>query len=549
MDYPSREIIMAIAYQTDKEARESLASGVRKLAQLVTITLGPKGRNVALDKKWSAPSVVHDGVSVAKEVELPNKFENMGAQLVLEAASKTADRAGDGTTTATLLAWKLVDRGMRLIEEGVNPMMMKEGMDKAVSSIVHTLTSQARKIEEGDLLKVATISAANPEMGKIIATALEKVGKNGVITVEEGMGEETTIEFKEGMMFDKGYGSPAFVTNEKKMIAEILNPYILYTDMAIDSLQDFSDFLDNVLTEKDRNIVIIADAFEGMTLPFLLDNHKKGFIRAIAVQAPSFGNKRIWALEDMAALTGGTVITRQSGRLLSSITIKELGRADKVWADADNTKIIGGHADKSIAQERINALTDQIKSQESEFEKRQLLQRIAKLSGGVAIIKVGARTEAELKDRKERLNDAVEATKSAVAEGIIAGGGIALLEKCQDSSHLLQQEDDKDIIAGINLVFAVLDEPIKRILKNAGRNEETIIEKIREKKLTGYGYNIITNEYGNMFELGVVDPVRVTRQALQNATSVASMILTTEGLITQLPEDAKSPLEQAVSLA
>jgi chaperonin GroEL len=540
---------MAITFKTDQEAREGMLAGIEKLGKLVTITLGPKGRNVALDRRWSSPAIVHDGVSVANEIDLKDPFENMGAQLVKEAASKTNDNAGDGTTTATLLAWKLIKKGFRLIEEGVNPMMMKDGMDIAVLSVIHLLHVQAKAIKDGDLEKVATISAANPTIGKIIADAMEKVGNDGVITVEEGMTEETVVEYKEGMSFDKGYGSPAFVTDQKNLIAEIENPMILFTDMTIDSLQDFSDFLDNVLTEKERNLVIIAERLGDLPMSVIIDNHKRGVIRAIAIPTPSFGNKRIWMLEDMATLTGGTVITRQSNRTLSSVKREELGQADKVWCNTDITKIIGGHGTKEAITERITGLKQQIEKQESDFEKKSLRERIAKLSGGAAIIKVGAQTETELKDRKERIIDAVEATKSAVAEGIIAGGGIALLE-CQDSlRHLQYDETDPDVLAGIKLVLDVLDEPMRKIITNAGRTPEIILERIKSHnafssgKIKDYGYNVVTNEYGDMFDMGVIDPVKVTRQALQNAVSVASMILTTDGLITEIPEDKKSPMD------
>lgn len=544
---------MAIMYQTDKQARDSLASGVRQLGKLVTITMGPKGRNVALDKVWTAPSIIHDGVSVANDIDLKDPFENMGAQLVKEAASKTADRAGDGTTTSTLLAWKLIENGMKLIDNGTNPMMLKEGMDKAVKQIVEKLTTMAQPIQDGDLESVATISAANSEVGKIIADAMKHVGNDGVITVEESTGQETIIEYKDGMMFDEGCDIPAFITNEKERSAEIENPMILLTDLTIDSVQDLGDFLDNILTETDRNIVILAQSFEGATLPLLINNQKLGIIRVLAIKAPSFGHKRIWMLEDMAALTGGTVITRQSGRLLASIKKEELGRADKVWADVLITKIIGGKGAKEAIISRVAALKEQVKKETSDFEKKQLQQRIAKLTGGAAIIKVGAESEAELKDRKERINDAVEATKSAVAEGIVAGGGIALLQ-CQDSS-LHPNDSDSDIQAGIQLVYGILGEPIRKILQNAGKTPEIILEKIRPAippvaltpdgtksvDTTNWGYNVITNEYGDMFAMGVIDPLRVTRQALQNAVSVASMILTTEGLITLDKEDPRRP--------
>lgn len=536
--YPSS--LMPIIYKTEKEAREACAAGVKKLAKLVTITMGPKGRNVVLDKTWSNPQIIHDGVSVAREIELEEPFENMGAQLVKEAASKTADLAGDGTTTATLLAWKIVEKGNTLIDAGANPMILKEGIDAAIREVSEYLTKKSQTITPEDISKVATISAANPEVGKIISEAIEKVGENGVITVEEGLGEETILEHKEGMMFDKGYGSPYFVTDQEAMACEILDPMILFTDLAIDSIQDFSDFLDHVITEQNRNIVIIADKFEGYTLPTLITNHVKGSIRANAIQAPSFGHKRIWMLEDMATMCGGTVITRQSGRTLASVKPEELGHADKIWSDASVTKIIGGKGNKEEIHNRIKALTAQMKKEESDFEKKNIKERIARLSGGVAIIKVGAPTEAELKDRKERMIDAVEATKSAIAEGIIPGGGVALLE-CQDSLRpLVFDETESDYTKGYKLILGILDEPIKKIFENAGKTPEILLTKIKEKQEEGYGYDVLKERFGNMMEMGIIDPTKVTRQAIEKAGSVAGMILTIGGLVTKKKEE-KTP--------
>ena len=493
---------------------------------------------------------MHDGVSIAKEIELPDKFENMGAQLVKEAASQTADKAGDGTTTSTLLAWKLIDKGNDLIrnrwwKRGANPMRLNAGMNIATKAVVEYLTKSAQTLGEGDIEKVATIAAADPNIGKIIADTLKLVGKDGIIDVQEGQEAETTIEHKEGMMFDKGYGSPYFVTNPKDMIAEIENPKILFTDMVIDSIQDFAEFLDKVVTQDDRTLVIIADSFEGYTLPTLIENNRRGTIKTIAIEAPSFGIKRVWMLEDMALLTGGTVITKQSGRTLASIDLTELGRADKVWSDVNDTKIIGGHGDKTKISERIESLREQIKNEESEFEQKQLKERIAKLSGGVSVIKVGALTEVELKDRKERIIDAVEATKAALAEGIIAGGGVALLE-CQDSlRHLHLTHHDKDIQKGINLVLDVLDSPICKITENAGLNSKEILKQISKSAKFGWGYDILSNQYGNMFELGILDPVKVTKQAILNANSVAEMILSTEAIITNEETTEQMPATSA----
>ena len=538
----------AIVFKQHKDARDALLRGVQPLADLVTTTLGPKGLNIVLDRMWGSPAIIHDGVSIAKEIELKDPFENIGARLVKEAAEKSADRTGDGTTTATLLAWKLIEKGFQLVEEGRNPQLMKEGMEIAATEVVKELKKQAVPVTNESLLDVATISAANEEIGKIISEAIVKIGKNGVASVEEGMGQETTVEYKEGMMFDKGYssGSPYFITNREKLTVEIENPMILYTDMVIDSVQDFSDFLDNVLTPNDHNIVIIADRIEVPCLAILLENMRRGALKAYAVQAPSFGVKRIWTLEDMAATTGGVVLTKQSGRSLASLTKEDLGRADKVWADESTTKIIGGHGSDEVVQKRIKTLLSQVETQESEFEKKSIHERIAKLTGGAAIIKVGALTEVELKDKKERITDAVEATKSAIAEGIVAGGGIALLQ-CQNSlRHLHEAEGNDDKIAGIKLVIDVLNEPFKKILTNAGEKEE----KIWTALITGHeeektrGYNVVTKEYGDMLEMGVIDPVKVTREALQNAVSVASMMITSDGLVTRDPEEKLTPQER-----
>lgn len=545
---------MAIIYQTDVQARKSLLSGVEQLAKLVTITMGPKGRNVALDRLWHPPVILHDGVSVAKEIDLSDEFENMGAQLVKEAAEKTNDKAGDGTTTATLLAWKLVERGFRLIDQHVNPQILKDGMFQAVKDVAEELQANSRQLSDADVKAVATISAASEEIGDLIAEAVGKVGQDGVITVEEGMGYETTIEYKEGMSFDKGFGGPLFVTNENEQIAELDNPYILFTDMDIVSMQDLADFLDNILDQEHRKIVIIANLVDGWAMKTLAENIKRGTIQCICIPTPSFGFKRLWMLEDMATLTGGTVITRQSGRTLASVTQEELGTCERVWCDSDNTKIIGGKGDPEAIKARIEGLKGQVEKQESEFEQRQLQQRIAKLSGGVATLKVGAVSEVELKERKERVVDAVEATKAAVAEGIVAGGGIALLyaqEKLRENEKVALSSDYEE---GYRLVLDVLHEPFVKILTNAGRNWETVAEKVEAqtyheadqiaRRKPNYGYNVMTEQFGDMFQMGVIDPLRVTKQALVNAVSVAAMILTTEGLVSKKHEDTLSPLEK-----
>lgn len=534
---------MAKIIQLYAEARQSLLFGVRKLAEPVTITMGPKGRNVVLDRMWSTPSVVHDGVSVAKEIDLKDPFENMGAQLVKDASQKTSDRAGDGTTTSTLLAWQMIEKGYKEVERGTDPMQMKEGMEYATIQVIKQLVKEARQLKDGDIEKVATISAANADTGKLIAEVLEKVGYDGTIDVIENTGGfETKVDYKEGLSFDKGYITNEFVTNKDDQVAEIENPYILFTDMKITSMQDFTDFVDKIITPEERKIVVIADSLEGDTLPFLVTNHSKGALQAIAIHAPSFALKRKWILEDMAILTGGTFVSRESGRTLASLTRADLGRADKVWCDADNTKILGGRGDEKVIKERVEQIKLQITKQSSEFEKKHLEERIAKLSKGVAIIKVGALTDTEINDRRERMVDAVEATKSAIAEGITAGGGVALL-KCQDSlRHLLDEKRNDDFLRGVEIVLDTLSDPMRKILTNANEIPELIMSTMSlSSKSPNLGYDVVAKEFGDMYEMGIIDPVKVTRQALQNATSVAGTILTAEALISSEPEDTKVP--------
>jgi chaperonin GroEL len=533
---------MAKIIQLYAEARKSLLFGVRKLAEPVTITMGPKGRNVVLDRMWSTPSVVHDGVSVAKEIVLKDPFENMGAQLVKDAAQKTSDRAGDGTTTSTLLAWQMIEKGHKEVERGTDPMQMKEGMEYATIQVIECLAKWSRQLKDGDIEKVATISAANADTGRLISEVLEKVGYDGTIDVIENTGGfETKVEYKEGLSFDKGYITNEFVTNKDDQVAEIENPYILFTDMKITSMQDFTDFVDKIITPEERKIVVIADSLEGDTLPFLVTNHTKGALQAIAIHAPSFALKRKWILEDMAILTGGTFVSRESGRTLASLTRADLGRADKVWCDADNTKILGGRGDEKAIKERIEQIKLQITKQSSEFEKKHLEERIAKLSKGVAIIKVGALTDTEINDRRERMVDAVEATKSAIAEGITAGGGVALL-KCQDSlRHLLDEKRNIDFLRGVEIVLDTLSDPMRKILTNANEIPEMIMSTMSFSSRANDGYDVVAKKFGDMYEMGIIDPVKVTRQALQNATSVAGTILTAEALVSNEPEDTKMP--------
>jgi chaperonin GroEL len=529
-----------------EEARQKLLAGVNQLADAVATTLGPKGRNVALDKKWGAPSVIHDGVSVAKEIELRDPFENMGAQLVKEAASKTSDIAGDGTTTSTVLARAIVQDGIKNITAGANPMIMRKGLEKASAYVVAELLKMKKDVKPTDWANVATISAGNNELGNLIAEALKKVGKDGIITVEEGRGLSTEIEYKEGMEFDKGFASAYFVTNADKMEAEIENPYILITDKKISSLNELLPFLENVV-KTSKSLVIIADEIEGEALATLVLNKLRGTFNAIAIKAPGFGDRRKEMLEDIAILTGGTVISEDTGRKFDSVTLEDCGGADKVWADKDNARIIGGKGNPQALKARIAQLKTAIDRATSEFDKEKLQERLAKLSGGVAVINVGAATEVELKDKKERVNDAVAATKAALEEGIVPGGAVALLDIAvnMDSKSLENAKASKDEITGFEIVKNALEAPFTKLVENAGLDSGQLIAKAREISAHGQGFNVVnldsveTATPVDMIKEGIIDPVKVVRTAVQNAISVATMILTTEALVTDIPEEKK----------
>lgn len=528
---------MAKQLKYGQDAQQALISGVNQLAKAVVTTLGPKGRNVALDKKWGAPNVVHDGVTVAKEIELKDPFENMGAQLVKEAASKTNDVAGDGTTTATLLAQAIVNTGFKNVTAGANPMTIKTGIEKGVETVIAEIKKMAKVVKDEDVVKVATISAQNEQIGKLIAEALAKVGKDGVVTVEEGRGLEMNIEHKEGMEFDKGYASPYFVTNADRMEAEIEDPYILITDKKISNLQELLPFLEN-LVKVSKNLVIIADDIDGEALATLVLNKLRGTFNTLAVKAPGFGDRRKEMLEDIAILTGGTVISEDTGRKFESVTIDDCGRADRVWADKENTRIIGGKGDKTKLQTRISQIKLAIDQTTSDFDKEKLQERLAKLSGGVAVINVGAATEVELKEKKERVNDAVAATKAALEEGIVPGGGVTLLRARKALKDLQAKVTDNDERIGIDILYSALAEPIKGIVRNAGADEGWVVRTVEENKgEVDYGYNVMTNDFGSMLTAGIVDPAKVTRSAVQNAASVAMMILTTEALVTDVKEE------------
>ncbi|OGE02273.1 chaperonin GroL [Candidatus Curtissbacteria bacterium RIFCSPLOWO2_12_FULL_41_16] len=522
-----------------EEARAKLKSGVDKLAYAVATTLGPKGRNVALDKKWGAPNVVHDGVTVAKEIELEDPFENMGASLVKEAASKTSDVAGDGTTTSVVLAQAMVEEGLKNITAGANPMILKKGVEKATDTVVTELKKMAKKVAgQDEIEKIATISAADPQIGKMIAEALQKVGPDGVITVEEGKGLELSVDYKEGMEFDRGFVSPYFVTDPDKMQAVVEDAYILITDQKVASLSDLLQFLENFV-KISKDLVIIADEVEGEALATLVVNKLRGTFNVLAVKAPGFGDRRKEMLEDIATLTGGVVISEDMGRKLESVTIEDLGKADRVVSDKDNTIIVGGKGAKSAIEGRIKQIRNEITTTESDFDKEKLEERLAKLSGGVAVINVGAATEIELKEKKERVDDAVHATKAAVEEGYVVGGGVALL-RAMKSLDKLGLNNDTDERIGVEIVREALEKPLSMLAKNAGVDSGWAVKEV-EKAHGNIGLNALTGKFEDLVLAGVIDPVKVTRTALQNAASIAMMILTTEALITDLPEKEKAP--------
>lgn len=524
---------MAKQLKFGDDARQSLLKGIDVVAKAVVTTLGPKGRNIALDKKWGAPNIVHDGVSVAKEIELSDPFENMGAQLVKEAANKTNDVAGDGTTTATLLAHVMTASGMKNITVGANPMVVKKGVEKAVAAIVDELKRTAKPIKNREeITQVATVSGGDAEIGAKIAEALDKVGRDGVVTVEEGKGLTIDIEYKEGMEFDRGYVSPYFVTNPEKMEAEVEDAYILLTDKKISAISDLLPFLEKFV-KVSKNLVIIADEIEGEALATVVVNKLRGTFNVLAVKAPGFGDRRREILEDVAILTGGVVISEDTGRTFESIEVDDLGQADKIWSDKDNTRIIGGRGSKDAISGRVALLKRQIEDTDSDFDREKLEERLAKLSGGVAQINVGAATEIELNEKKERVKDAVGATKAGIEEGILPGGGVALLRARKVLDKLVPNSDDEKV--GIQIVREALEMPLRWLAKNAGEDDGYVLKKVEEEKIGDFGYNALTGEFGSMVKFGILDPLKVTRYALLNAASVAVMVLTTEGLICDEP--------------
>jgi chaperonin GroEL len=535
---------MAKQLTFSNDAQYALKRGVDVLANAVATTLGPKGRNVALDKKFGAPTVTHDGVTVAKEIELKDPYENMGAQLLKEAATKTNDVAGDGTTTATVLAQSMVHEGLRNVTAGANPMQIKRGLEMATDAVVNSIKKMATPVEDKhEIANVAAISAADQEIGDLIAEVMDKVGKDGVVTVEESKGREFETEYVEGMQFDRGYISPYFVTNPEAMESVIENAYVLIHDKKISAASDIVPLMEKLLQKGRRDIVVIAEDVDGEALATLVLNKLRGMFNILAVKAPGFGDRRKAMLQDIAILTGGTVITEELGRKLESVTLDDLGQAAKVVADKDNTTIVEGKGQLKEIKGRIEQIKAEIENTTSDYDKEKLQERLAKLSGGVAIIRVGAATETELKEKKHRVEDALSATRAAVEEGIVPGGGVALVNAIDSLKKV--KSDDEDVQTGINIMRRALEEPMRRIAANAGQDGAVIIDTVRrvakEKENKNIGYNVLTAAFEDMVKSGIIDPAKVTRSAVENAASIAAMILTTDALITDIPEKEKMP--------
>ncbi|HAR4400043.1 TPA: chaperonin GroEL [Staphylococcus aureus] len=515
-----------------EDARQAMLRGVDQLANAVKVTIGPKGRNVVLDKEFTAPLITNDGVTIAKEIELEDPYENMGAKLVQEVANKTNEIAGDGTTTATVLAQAMIQEGLKNVTSGANPVGLRQGIDKAVKVAVEALHENSQKVEnKNEIAQVGAISAADEEIGRYISEAMEKVGNDGVITIEESNGLNTELEVVEGMQFDRGYQSPYMVTDSDKMVAELERPYILVTDKKISSFQDILPLLEQVV-QSNRPILIVADEVEGDALTNIVLNRMRGTFTAVAVKAPGFGDRRKAMLEDLAILTGAQVITDDLGLDLKDASIDMLGTASKVEVSKDNTTVVDGDGDENSIDARVSQLKSQIEETESDFDREKLQERLAKLAGGVAVIKVGAASETELKERKLRIEDALNSTRAAVEEGIVAGGGTALVNIYQKVSEI---EAEGDIETGVNIVLKALTAPVRQIAENAGLEGSVIVERLKNAE-PGVGFNAATNEWVNMLEAGIVDPTKVTRSALQHAASVAAMFLTTEAVVASIPE-------------
>jgi chaperonin GroEL len=530
---------MAKEITFDTSARDRIKKGVDKLADAVKVTLGPKGRNVILDKKFGAPTVTKDGVSVAKEIELKDPIENMGAQLVKEVASKTADAAGDGTTTATVLAQAIYAHGIKNVAAGANPMDLKRGIDKAVDAVVENLKKQSKSLKGSqEIAQVATISSnSDIEIGKMIAEAMDKVGKDGVITVEEAKGTQTEVKTVEGMQFDRGYLSPYFVTNTEKMEAELDSPFILIYDKKISSMKELLPVLE-ATAQTGKPLVIIAEEVEGEALATLVVNKIRGALRVAAVKAPGFGDRRKAMLEDIAILTGGRVISEETGAKLEDAKLTDLGRAEKINIDKDNTTIVNGAGKKADITGRVNQIKAQIETTTSDYDKEKLQERLAKLSGGVAILYIGAATEVEMKEKKDRVDDALHATRAAVQEGIIPGGGVAYIRAIEALKEV--KTDNEDQATGVNIIRLALEAPLRTIVANAGQEGSVIVNKVRDGK-KDFGFNAAENKYENFFDAGIIDPTKVARLALENAASIAGLLLTTEAVVSEIPEEKEAP--------
>ena len=523
---------MAKEVKFAEDARKKMLAGVDKLADTVKSTIGPKGRNVVLEQSYGSPTITNDGVTIAKSIELEDHFENMGAKLVAEVASKTNDIAGDGTTTATVLTQAIVNAGMKNVTAGANPVGIRKGIEEATDVAVKALHEQSHKVEsKSDIAQVASISAANEKVGELISNAMEKVGKDGVITIEESKGIDTTLDVVEGMQFDRGYLSQYMVTDNDKMEADLDNPYILITDKKISNIQEIMDLLQQIV-QQGRSLLIIADDVDGEALPTLVLNNIRGTFKAVAVKAPGFGDRRKAMLEDIAILTGATVITDDLGLQLKDVTLDQLGSAGKVTVTKENTTIVEGAGAKDAIDERVDQIRKQIAEATSDFDKEKLQERLAKLAGGVAVIKVGAATETELKERKYRIEDALNATRAAVEEGFVPGGGTALVNVIDKVAAI---KESGDVQTGVNIVKRALEEPVRQIAENAGLEGSVIVEKLKEQK-PGVGFNAATGEWVDMVDAGVVDPTKVTRSALQNAASVSALLLTTEAVVADKPE-------------
>ncbi len=523
----------------NEDARRSLAKGIEAVAKSVKTTLGPKGRNVALGKKFGGPIVTHDGVTVAKEIELPDPFENMGAQLIKEAASKTNDIAGDGTTTATVLAELVVIEGMRNVVAGANAMILNRGLHKATGTVIQAIKDQATEVKgREEIANIASISANDREIGNLIGEVMDKVGKDGVVTVEESRGIQFEVDYVEGMQFDRGYISPYFVSNADRMVAELEEPYILITESKISAVADLLPVLERMVQTGRKEVVIIAEEVEGEALATLVVNKLRGILNVLAIKAPGYGDRRKEMLKDIAILTGGTVISDELGRRLDSVTLEDLGQARRVVADKDNTTIVEGRGSQAEVQGRIKQIKAQVEDTTSDYDREKLQERLAKLSGGVAVIKVGAATETELKEKKHRVEDALSATRAAIEEGIVPGGGVALINAAVALDGVKLEGDEA---LGVTILRRALEEPIRQIVINAGHEGSVIVEQVRrrntEAKTKTLGFDVVREEYVDLLKVGIIDPAKVTRSAVENAVSIAGMILTTEALVTDIPEE------------